>query len=83
MKKSEKDAKRTKRQYRQEVADYINKIRRNFEMNGVIDRTMTAQLDILAINLQLYLDAYDKVRRMAYLSPTTATMCKSTLLLML
>ena len=62
MKKREKDAKRTKSQYRQEVADYINKIRRNFEMNGVIDRTMTAQLDILAINLQLYLDAYDKVK---------------------
>ena len=62
MKKSEKDAKRTKSQYRQEVADYINKIRRNFEINGVIDRTMTAQLDILAINLQLYLDAYDKVK---------------------
>lgn len=62
MKKREKDAKRTKSQYRQEVADYINKIRRNFEINGVIDRTMTAQLDILAINLQLYLDAYDKVK---------------------
>ena len=62
MKKSEKDAKRAKRQYRPEVADYINKIRRNFEINGVIDRTMTAQLDILAINLQLYLDAYDKVK---------------------
>ena len=62
MKKREKDAKRTKSQYRQEVADYINKIRRNFDMNGVIDRTMTAQLDILAINLQLYLDAYDKVK---------------------
>ena len=62
MKKSEKDAKRTKSQYRQEVADFINKIRRNLEMNGVIDRTMTAQLDILAINLQLYLDAYDKVK---------------------
>lgn len=62
MKKSEKDAKRAKRQYRTEVAEYINKIRRNFEINGVIDRTMTAQLDILAINLQLYLDAYDKVK---------------------
>ena len=61
MKKSEKDAKRAKRQYRQEVADFINKVRRNLEINGVIDRTMTAQLDILAINLQLYLDAYDKV----------------------
>ena len=62
MKKSEKDAKRTKSQYRKEVADFINKIRRNFEMNGLIDRTMTAQLDIFAINLQLYLDAYDKVK---------------------
>lgn len=62
MKKSIKDTKRIRRQYRQEVADFINKIRRNFEMNGVIDRTMTAQLDILAINLQLYLDAYDKVK---------------------
>ena len=62
MKKSEKDAKRAKRQYRQEVADFINKVRRNLEINGVIDRTMTAQLDILAINLQLYLDAYDKVK---------------------
>ena len=62
MKKSEKDAKRAKRQYRQEVADFVNKVRRNLEINGVIDRTMTAQLDILAINLQLYLDAYDKVK---------------------
>ena len=62
MKNREKDAKRVKRQYRQEVADFINKVRRNLEINGVIDRTMTAQLDILAINLQLYLDAYDKVK---------------------
>lgn len=62
MKNREKDAKRAKRQYRQEVADFINKVRRNLEINGVIDRTMTAQLDILAINLQLYLDAYDKVK---------------------
>ena len=62
MKNREKDAKRVKRQYRQEVADFINKVRRNLEIHGVIDRTMTAQLDILAINLQLYLDAYDKVK---------------------
>ena len=62
MKKSIKDTKRIRSQYRPEVADFVNKIRRNFEINGVIDRTMTAQLDILAINLQLYLDAYDKVK---------------------
>ena len=62
MKNREKDAKRVKRQYRQEVADFINKIRRNMELTGGADITITAQLDILAINLQLYLDAYDKVK---------------------
>ena len=62
MKKSIKDTKRIRSQYRPEVADFINKIRRNLEINGVIDRTMTAQLEILAINMQLYLDAYDKVK---------------------
>ena len=62
MKKSIKDTKRIRSQYRQEVADFITKIRRNLEINGVIDRTMTAQLEILAINMQLYLDAYDKVK---------------------
>ena len=62
MKNREKDAKRVKRQYRQEVADFINKIRRNMELTVGSDSTMTAQLDILAINLQLYLDAYDKVK---------------------
>ena len=62
MKKSIKDTKRIRIQYRQEVADFINKIRRNMELTGCADSTMTAQLDILAINLQLYLDAYDKVK---------------------
>ena len=62
MKKSEKESKRTKSQYRQEVADFVNKIRRNMELTAGADITMTAQLDILAINLQLYLDAYDKVK---------------------
>ena len=62
MKKSIKDTKRIRSQYRPEVADFINKIRRNMELTGCADSTMTAQLDILAINLQLYLDAYDKVK---------------------
>ena len=62
MKNSIKDTKRIRIQYRQEVADFINKIRRNMELTGCADSTMTAQLDILAINLQLYLDAYDKVK---------------------
>ena len=62
MKKSIKDTKRIRSQYRPEVADFINKIRRNMELTGGSDSTMTAQLDILAINLQLYLDAYDKVK---------------------
>ena len=62
MKKSIKDTKRIRSQYRQEVADFINKIRRNMELTGCADSTMTAQLDILAINMQLYLDAYDKVK---------------------
>ena len=62
MKKSIKDTKRIRSQYRQEVSDFINKIRRNMELTGGADSTMTAQLDILAINLQLYLDAYDKVK---------------------
>ena len=62
MKKSIKDTKRIRIQYRQEVADFINKIRRNMELTGCADSTMTAQLDILAINLQIYLDAYDKVK---------------------
>lgn len=62
MKKSIKDTKRIRSQYRQEVADFINKIRRNMKLTGGTDSTMTAQLDILAINLQLYLDAYDKVK---------------------
>ena len=56
MKKSIKDTKRIRIQY------FINKIRRNMELTGCADSTMTAQLDILAINLQLYLDAYDKVK---------------------
>lgn len=62
MKKSIKDTKRIRSQYRPEVADFINKIRRNMELTSGADSTMTAQLDILAINLQLYLDAYDKVK---------------------
>ena len=62
MKKSIKDTKRIRSQYRPEVADFINKIRRNMELTCDADITMTAQLDILAINLQLYLDAYDKVK---------------------
>ena len=62
MKKSIKDTKRIRSQYRPEVADFINKIRRSMELTGGADSTMTAQLDILAINLQLYLDAYDKVK---------------------
>ena len=62
MKKSIKDTKRIRIQYRPEVADFINKIRRNMELTVGSDSTMTAQLDILAINLQLYLDAYDKVK---------------------
>ena len=62
MKKSIKDTKRIRSQYRPDVADFINKIRRNMELTGGSDSTMTAQLDILAINLQLYLDAYDKVK---------------------
>ena len=62
MKKSIKDTKRIRSQYRPEVADFINKIRRNMELTVGSDSTMTAQLDILAINLQLYLDAYDKVK---------------------
>ena len=62
MKKSIKDTKRIRSQYRPEVADFINKIRRNMELTGGADSTITDQLDILAINLQLYLDAYDKVK---------------------
>ena len=61
MKKNIKDTKRIRSKYRKDVADFINKIRRNVEMTCGADITMTAQLEILAINMQLYLDAYDKV----------------------
>ena len=62
MKRSIKDTKRINNTYRKEVSDFINEIRKKMAVNGGIDRTMTAQLDILAINMQLYLDAYDKVK---------------------
>ena len=61
MKKNIKDTKRIRSKYRKDVADFINKIRRNVEMTCGADITMTAQLEILAINMQLYLDAYDKL----------------------
>lgn len=63
MKKTEKDGKRIKKSYRQEVSDFINDIRSKMEQNGEFDRTITAQLDILAINMQMYLDAYDQVKK--------------------
>lgn len=58
-----KEITRVKNKYRDEVASYIRLIVESLEEKDSFEQSAMAQLDILAINLQMYFDAYDQIKK--------------------